>query len=55
MNARSAPVNTARRSPSWRWSTTIWWRSTKISTSLSRSLIGSSRSAAKVLVTASAE
>jgi hypothetical protein len=38
--------------PSCRSSTVIWWRSAKISTSLSRSLIGSSRSNPNTLVTA---
>ena len=43
-NARSPGENRGRVVPSCRCRTAIWWRSTTISTSLSRSLTGSSRS-----------
>jgi hypothetical protein len=49
-NARSAGLNRTLVSPSWRCSTAIWWRKARISMSLSRVLIGSKRSRAKVLV-----
>ena len=49
-NARSAGQNRGRVLPSCRSRTVIWWRSARISTSLSRSLIGSSRSNANTFV-----
>ena len=49
--ARSAGVNRTRSPCRCRSSTMIWCRSARISASLSRSLIGSSRSRVRVLVT----
>jgi hypothetical protein len=49
--ARSGGVNRAFLPPSWRSSTAIWWRRTKISVSLSRSLAGRRRKIANVFVT----
>ncbi|WP_326743213.1 hypothetical protein OHA38_41035 (plasmid) [Streptomyces sp. NBC_01732] len=43
-NARSPGLNRTFSLPSWRSSTDSWWRRARISTSLSRSLIGSRRS-----------
>ena len=51
-NARSARENRGRALPSCRSRTMISWRSAKISASLSRSLIGRSRSNANMFVTA---
>jgi hypothetical protein len=48
--ARSAGVNRTLSGPSCRWRTESWWRSTRISASLSRLLIGSSRSSANTFV-----
>jgi hypothetical protein len=50
-NARSPGQNRGRVLPSCRSRTVIWWRSARISMSLSRSLIGSSRSNANAFVT----
>jgi hypothetical protein len=49
--ARSAGENRGRVVPSCRSGTVIWWSSARISTSLSRSLIGRSRSNATAFVT----
>jgi hypothetical protein len=49
--ARSAGVNRTFLPSSWRSSTAIWWRRTKISVSLSRSLAGRRRKTANVFVT----
>jgi len=48
---RSLGVNRGRVVPSWRSSTVTWWRSARISTFLSRSLTGRSRSNANTFVT----
>ncbi|MEU8364580.1 hypothetical protein AB0C27_52075 [Nonomuraea sp. NPDC048882] len=51
--ARSSGANlTLVSAPSWRSRTAIWWRRARISTSLSRSPMGSNRNAAKAFVTA---
>jgi hypothetical protein len=42
-NARSTGENRGRALPSCRSSTVIWWRSARISASLSQSLTGRSR------------
>ena len=49
-NALSAGLNRTLVSPSCRCSKAIWWRNITISMSLSRSVIGSRRSRAKVVV-----
>lgn len=50
-NARSLGANRTRSLPSWRSSTTIWWRKASISTVFSRSLIGNIRSVTNAFVT----
>ena len=50
-SARSAGVNRALSGPSCRCRTRSWWRSARISASLSWLLIGSSRSSASTFVT----
>ena len=50
-NARSPGVNRALSGPSCRCKTESWWRSARISASLSRLLTGSSRSSANTFVT----
>src|SRR2546427_350599 len=50
-NARSPGVNRTLTGPSCRCRTESWWRRARISASLSRLLIGSSRSSANTFVT----